>query len=210
MPIYDCTLWEMLKSPKLSTLEERISIILKCLDGLMALQSEQLLHLDVKPSNVALQRSDDGNWDKESVVLIDFGLASDFEILSGRAGTPGYGSPEQFLGTPSQTSDNFAAGKLAILTMFPWDTAWDYLKRPIKDGETNEVIDVKNDARLTKFYKIICKLLDVSFYLKSCCLHLSSPKKSIRPITIFLGKLEKTMQIGQISRFFKEYSNKRL
>ena len=164
MPIYDCTLWQMLKPSEneiILRIEERISIIWKSLDGLIFLQENRKLHLDIKPSNIMLRLSDDKTWDKETVVLTDFGLATNFDILYGFAGTPGYGSPEQFLGTPSETSDNFAVGKLIIITIFPWNVGWNFLRQPITDESDKQMA---NEKKLKPFYEMISSLLNVSFF----------------------------------------------
>ena len=163
MPIYDCTLWEMLKPSEsgiILSLEERISIICKSLDGLIFLQENRKLHLDIKPSNIMLRLSDDKTWDQETLVLTDFGLATNFDILSGNAGTPGYGSPEQFLGRPSKTSDNFAIGKLIIITIFPWNVGWNFLRQPITDENDKQIANEKN---LKPLYEMILSLLNVCF-----------------------------------------------
>jgi len=161
MPVHDRTLWEMIKpkSEIILSLEERISIICKSLDGLIYLQKKKLLHLDIKPSNIMLDLSGNGNWNRETVILTDFGLCTKFEVLSGEAGTPGYGSPEQFLGRPTEQSDNFAVGKLGIITMFPWEDAWHLLRQPLKDGEGNPVTSI---PELKIFHEAISSLLDVS------------------------------------------------
>lgn len=75
--------------------------------GLEAAHSEQVLHLDLKPANLMIDRN--GN-----LKIADFGLArinSTTEDSGLIAGTPGYMAPEQALGEPLTTgADIFAFG----------------------------------------------------------------------------------------------------
>lgn len=79
------------------------------------LHRQQVAHLDVKPSNLLLQRSGDG---AERIVLIDFGLSRHAQLPDLLAeqfhvpmGTAPYIAPEQVLGVRSDPrSDLFALG----------------------------------------------------------------------------------------------------
>ena len=156
MPIYDCTLWELLKNRRTTlTPRTRIGILCKTLDGLIHIQNHKLAHLDIKPSNIMVKLKS-GQWDGQTVVICDFGLCSKMDILSGTAGTPGCGSPEQFIGKPSPRSDNYAFGKLAILTIFPWNMGWNLLAQPIKNG----ISEIANPSLLNRF-QIISSILNV-------------------------------------------------
>jgi len=86
------------------------------------------------------------------LVLTDFGLSATVDSAIGSAGTPGFGSPEQFVGHVHKHSDNYGFGKLAILLIFPWNTAWELLARPRYDDQT----------KVSHGYEFISKLLHVS------------------------------------------------
>ena len=114
MDVYETSLWKLLKKEKDDgytnfTMNSRLEVLTKVIDGIIFLQGNGLAHLDIKPGNIMLKNNN------TEVVVTDFGLCSDYSALSGHAGTPGYGAPEQFNGQPTPTSDNYAVGKLSIL-----------------------------------------------------------------------------------------------
>ena len=108
-----------------------------------------------------LAKDSNDQWDGKTVVLADFGLSTTFDRLEGNCGTPGYGSPEQFLGQPSKKSDNYAVGKLGVMTIFPWQSAWNFLAQPLKKGEISEM---ERSKLLKPFHRIISDLLNVSYF----------------------------------------------
>ncbi len=79
--------------------------------------SEVLIHLDLKPENVIVQKID-GHWDSR---VIDFGIAeiisksdlnqdSKLEIKESLAGTPQYMGPERFKGVVDPCCDTYSLG----------------------------------------------------------------------------------------------------
>lgn len=111
------------------SLERRIEAVLDLSEGLNAVHRVGLLHRDVKPANVMVDR--DGR-----VRLMDFGLArqrvedersaqrtpGSAERISSPAGTPGFIAPEVLDGArPTERSDqfSFAVTALAILEDAP-------------------------------------------------------------------------------------------
>lgn len=82
-------------------LEQKVRIIRDIAEALHACHRLGVIHRDVKPTNVMLERTDKGEW---WPFIMDFGLARDLESQSGVTvsgvivGTPVYCSPEQVQG----------------------------------------------------------------------------------------------------------------
>jgi tetratricopeptide (TPR) repeat protein/tRNA A-37 threonylcarbamoyl transferase component Bud32 len=107
------TLTALLRSGEAISLEEKESIVKQIALGLAAIHAAGIVHLDIKPNNIMLDRSGGG----PRLWITDFGLARAFEsdsTISAKptvAGTPGYVAPELYLGSPpSRASDLFAYG----------------------------------------------------------------------------------------------------
>ncbi len=105
------TLHNLATSRKLD-LDEVLAVACQVTEGLAVAHARGLVHRDVKPSNVLLQRG------LSEVVLSDFGLARELQDSARTqsmllAGTPQFMSPEQVLGYPLDTrSDLFSLGSL--------------------------------------------------------------------------------------------------
>jgi serine/threonine protein kinase/Flp pilus assembly protein TadD len=109
------TLDSCLRKGLLIPRDEALEIFGQMIAGIAAIHAAGIIHRDIKPTNVMLDRS--GN--RTSVSIMDFGLARRYEseatILKPRvvAGTPGYLAPELMMGQrPSRATDIFALGVL--------------------------------------------------------------------------------------------------
>ncbi|HQF88365.1 MAG TPA: protein kinase [Acidobacteriota bacterium] len=81
--------------------EEMVRIIIRAADALQAAHREGLVHRDVKPGNILVERRADGALHP---YVVDFGLArelsaSGLTVTGALLGTPAYMSPEQARGT---------------------------------------------------------------------------------------------------------------
>jgi len=110
------TLDELLAREGPLPVDRAVRIHLQLLDALSAAHAENVLHRDVKPSNVFLSKLADGG---ELVKLLDFGLAYLMEEASSKRltatgiamGTPAYMSPERITGEKlDHRSDIYSVG----------------------------------------------------------------------------------------------------
>ena len=162
MDKYDTTLWKLLNNSSAAMpipITNRVKMVEILLDVIIYIQSQRFCHLDLKPSNIMVNLSGD-EWNGSDFVLADFGLSSATSNLTGHSGTPGFGAPEQFVGSPSAKSDNYSLGKTAVVIMFDWKTAWNLLAQPL-NKQQYETHSIQN----TLIENVISKLLKVKFYL---------------------------------------------
>lgn len=118
-------------------------IFLQLLDAVHYIHAKQIVHKDLKPSNIMITHN--GNH----VKLIDFGLSDtdDFAILKQPAGTPGYISPEQNISRQADIrNDIFSIGCILekILPSKPYTAIIKRCKAPITQRYAN-VDELKAD-----------------------------------------------------------------
>ncbi|HEY7214818.1 MAG TPA: serine/threonine-protein kinase [Thermoanaerobaculia bacterium] len=84
-----------------TSLEQKVRLIALVAEGLHAAHREGLIHRDVKPSNILVERTADGGW---KPWIADFGIAQWSEGRAGGelAGTPAYLAPELLRGDAVQ------------------------------------------------------------------------------------------------------------
>ena len=95
-PIIGETLWDNVQSTKQIELDEVIAVIQQMCSALDHIHEQQIVHRDVKPSNIMLDEPG------ERAVLFDFGLAHNLDgppPPEGRVfGSPMFLAPEQAVG----------------------------------------------------------------------------------------------------------------
>lgn len=91
-------------------IEEGTAILTQVGEALQYAHDQQVIHRDLKPENILFNT-------KDEALLADFGIATMAATasvkLSALSGTPSYMSPEQFRGTISKRSDQYALGCIA-------------------------------------------------------------------------------------------------
>jgi len=97
-----------------ASLEQKVALVAQAAEGLHAAHREGLLHGDVKPSNVLVEQSADGEL---KAWIGDFGIATEIETgradPGGLAGTPQFMAPELLRGDPASAdrrSDVYSLG----------------------------------------------------------------------------------------------------
>ena len=106
-----CSLRHVIQSSQLSH-ERVLQILLDVSNALKAAHSANILHLDIKPENILIGKTEI----RPQSFLIDFGSAwiENTHELQFRAGSPAYMAPELLKGKPSVKSDIFALGVIAF------------------------------------------------------------------------------------------------
>lgn len=113
--LYGESLSARLKTKKHFTEQELLPVALQVCDALAAIHAAGVIHRDIKPGNIFLERNESGA--KERVKVVDFGIArveweeTRITNIGSPVGTPGYMSPEQEAGIEVDArSDLFALG----------------------------------------------------------------------------------------------------
>ena len=162
MEIYEQNLWQYFKIRKNNsygaTMEERFEMFEKIWEGLNYIQKNNFYHLDLKLSNILVKTDSAKNWDRNNLVITDFGIGGKDLKSLGMSGTPGFSSPEQLIGQPHRKSDNFGLGRVMVYLFCLWDTAWDSLFQPISDLEFQSFYQNQTELDLFSIFTNLTKV----------------------------------------------------
>ena len=179
--------------------KDALRIAMQAAEGLAAAHAQGLVHRDVKPANILLERGVD------RVLLTDFGLARAIDdaalTRSGViAGTPQYMSPEQAKGESiDHRTDLFSLGSViyAMCTSrspFRAETTMGVLRR-ICDGDARPIREVNADTPQW-LERIVMKLLsksaadryetadELASLLEQCLAHVQHPTAVALPASL--------------------------
>lgn len=209
MPLVACeSLQQRLDRHGPLPLADILRIGMQAANGLAAAHAQGLVHRDVKPANILLEKSVD------RVMLTDFGLARAVDdatlTRSGViAGTPTYMSPEQAGGEPiDHRSDLFSLGSVlyAMCTgrpPFRAETTFGVLRR-IRESEPRAIREV-NPETPEWFERIVLNLLSkspqdrldsaavLSTLLEQCLAHVQQPTAIALPKHLLVNTPKKVV-----------------
>jgi serine/threonine-protein kinase len=206
------SLAERLSSQGTLELKEILRIAMQAAAGLSAAHEQGLVHRDVKPANILLEKG------IERAVLTDFGLAraaddvtlTRFGII---AGTPQYMSPEQARGEPLDgRSDLFSLGCVMYematgVSPFKSDSMLATMRRLVDDAP--QAMEALNPELPPWFIAIVNRLLEkdaarrfssakeVSELLEGCLAHVQQPAHVPLPIAAAIQPSGCTPHTGQ-------------
>jgi len=147
--------------------EKALEISRKLCAGLAAAHSRGVIHRDLKPQNIMLNK-------RGEVLIMDFGLAAIADQLSGaeaRNGTPAYMSPEQLKGVEvTAKSDIYCLG-LILHELFTG-------KKPFEAKSIAELIEAQESTTLAEITALVGEIDPGVERVVRACLH---PDAARRP-----------------------------
>ncbi|XP_043476228.1 eukaryotic translation initiation factor 2-alpha kinase 1-like isoform X1 [Leptopilina heterotoma] len=155
MGLCDKTLREWMDERVSSTPQPVITEIVKqILNGLEYIHTLNIVHHDIKPSNIFISSSG-----KLHIQLGDFGLACPLQSESNHSelGTPMYAAPEQLKGECNPKSDMYSLGIVLIELLLPMQTFMEFSR--IVDSVKSGNIPIKLTTAYPKWAVIVSNLL---------------------------------------------------
>jgi serine/threonine-protein kinase len=141
--------------------------------GLAAAHAKGVMHRDLKPQNIMMNR-------RGEIMIMDFGLAAIAGQLSGaeaRSGTPAYMAPEQLKGTEvTAKSDIYALG----LVLFELFTG----KRPFEADSIQKLIEQQEAAHFQSMTSIAAEIDPVVEKVIRRCLDPDPSKRPPTPLAV--------------------------
>ena len=159
MKKYKRNLWSYLSEKSCSNFNviERLNLAISLCLEVKKIQDKAITHRDIKPSNIMIDATG-------GVKLVDFGIGDRYHKLEGSYGTPGFLAPEQFAcEKQSPKVDIWALGKVIVLIIFEWRSAWKLLWSP-KFLTTAEISSI---GPLSKIIDLVKEMVKVNEYLSN-------------------------------------------
>ncbi|KFE61930.1 serine/threonine-protein kinase [Hyalangium minutum] len=151
-----CSLLDLIRE---LSLEQKVMVMQQVTEGVHAAHRAGLIHRDIKPTNILVERGEDGRW---KPYVMDFGLARDWQreatVTGTVLGTPHYMAPEQARGEVSQLdrrADVYSLGATLYVmltgkTPIPGTNALEVLTnlatqeaRPLREHNKNVPVDLE-------------------------------------------------------------------
>ena len=156
MKRYAQTLWTLLESNNFG-LKDRLKLAITLTKELKFVHDSHVVHRDLKPTNIMVDAT-------TKFALVDFGIGTNANTVSGSSGTPGFNAPEQF-SDERQTDDVdiFSLGKNLILILFEWEIGWNLLwssKEWIQSQKLKHKLDPLSDL-----FEFIRRMMQVILYI---------------------------------------------
>jgi serine/threonine-protein kinase len=153
--------------------ERAVEIARRICAGLAAAHAKGVIHRDLKPQNIMMNR-------RGEIMIMDFGLAAIAGQLSGaeaRSGTPAYMAPEQLKGTEvTAKSDIYALG----LVLFELFTG----KRPFEAESIQQLIERQEATHLPSMMSIAAEIDPVVEKVIRRCLDPDPSKRPATPLAV--------------------------
>lgn len=194
-------LYEFIQMNKISYLE-KLNIILKVLDGIQAAHDKRIIHRDIKPTNILI------NKDQE-IKIIDFGISKILDINTYRSTntlkdyiTKRYASPEHLLGSNVDIkADIYSIGCVLYYILTgeepPEDkNEIDFYIEKIKFGD-----DIKDILKKALAYEKENRYLDILFFINDIEKEIESSTNKEGTLKIFVPRIINTYlsEIGKLT-----------
>jgi len=199
------SLKEIIESGKKYSITEVIQIMHCLCDSLGYAHNQGVVHRDVKPANILIDR-------KDKIHLVDFGVAriemSNMTTLGTVLGTPSYMAPEQVMGSPADNrADIFALGVILFELLagrrpFEGDRITTVIYK-IAHEEPPFLSEVKDES-LKIFEPVIKKALakDPKDRYQTCFKFMEDLQKCTLPISLEATVLLEPEEDKEKKRFF--------
>ena len=154
MTKYERNLWTFLSEKSCSSfnMTERFNLTIDLCLEVEKVHEECLVQRDIKPTNIMINANGE-------ITLVDFGIGNIVGDLQGSYGTPGFLAPEQFSrDKQNEKVDIWALGKVIVLIIFEWRSAWQLLWAP----KFLTSAEIRSLGSLSKIFDLVKEMIEVN------------------------------------------------